>query len=74
MSFPKNLKYKNLCSTHSVVNVLIKSTLILLFFKKIKIQKKIKLNKGTKCEKKEVEGLNYFWVNLVTNFAWRPSN
>jgi len=40
--FPKNLKYKNLCSTHSVLNALIKSTLILLFFKKFKIQKKEK--------------------------------
>jgi hypothetical protein len=74
MCFSKNSKYKNLCSTHLVVNVLIKSTLILLFFKKTKYKKKIKLNKGTKCEKKEVEGLNYFWVNLVTKFAWRPSN
>jgi hypothetical protein len=40
------------------------------FFKKIKIQKirKIKLYKETRCEKKEVEGPNCFWV------TWSPSN
>jgi hypothetical protein len=34
------------------------------FSKKIKIQKirKIKLYKETRCEKKEVEGPNCFWV------------
>ena len=43
---------------------------MLLFFKKIKMQKKIrkiKIYKGTTCEKKEVKGLNSFWV------TWSPS-
>jgi hypothetical protein len=39
----------------------LKSTLKLIF------KKKIKIYKGTKCEKKEVKGPNYFWV------AWSPS-
>ena len=49
-------------SMRSVVNA--------FFFKKIKIQKirKIKLYKETRCEKKEVEGPNCFWV------TWSPSN
>jgi hypothetical protein len=41
-----------------VVNALFEFTLMLLFFKKIKIEKKnrkTKMNKGAKCEKKKVE-------------------
>ena len=32
------------------------------------------MNKGTKSEKKEVEGLNCFSSYSVTKFTWRPQN
>jgi hypothetical protein len=59
-----------------VVNVLFKSVLMSLFFKKIQNTKN-KKNQNlqvTKYEKKEVEGPIFFKDYLVTKFAWRPSN
>jgi hypothetical protein len=62
--------------TCSIVNALFKSTLKLLFFKKIQNTKnKKKQNlQGTKYGKKEVEGPICFSGCLVTKFVWGPSN
>jgi len=51
--------------------------MLLFFFQKnqnTKNKKKIKMDKGTKSEKKEIEGPNYFFCYLVTKLSWRPSN
>ena len=65
---PKNMFLMFLCHLQCLFSM--RSVVNAFFFKKIKIQKirKIKLYKETRCEKKEVEGPNCFWV------TWSPSN
>jgi len=57
-----------------VVNALFEFTLMLLFFKKIKIQKKKNQNeqKGQMWNEKSWVA-KLFLGYLVTKFAWRPS-
>jgi hypothetical protein len=62
-------------SMYSIANALFKSTLkLFIFYIYIYIKEKIKINKGTKSEKKKVEGLNCFSSYSVTKFTWRPQN